>query len=137
MNAISREKKPVRLSTQKMKPNLDLFQKNFDEHGRELILRVVCRSFNEKFDLSLAFLGDTLNGTGEITCPIGSVSIRVDPQPSQDETENLMLKVVATIITQCCMFEDLRPFTDGDIVIISDDGPDECPCSDCCGTVVA
>lgn len=137
MNAISRTCPAVRLSSQAMKPNLDAMQVMFEENGRDLVLKFLDHTFQNKFGMKLAFGGNTLESEGYIWCYEGLVTIRIDPEPTREETMNRLLLVIAVIIAQCCRTEYLGPFHDDDVVIISDDSPDECPCSQCCGAAAA
>lgn len=137
MNAISRRNPHVRMSTEAFRANLDAFQEMFDDHGRNNVIDFLINKFRDTFGLGLAMCGNTSLSEGYILTTKGEVTVHIEPCPTREETENTLLKVMSVIVCQCCMLGDMRPFTDGDIVIISDDGPDECPCSDCCGTVAA
>lgn len=133
MNAISRKSPHVRMSTEAFQANLDVVQKMFEEHGRNDVIDFLIKRFRETFGLEMAMCGNTSLSEGYILTTKGEVAVNIDPCPTRDETENTLLKVMCVIVCQCCDTQDMRPFTDGDVVIITEGGPEECPCYRCCG----
>ena len=137
MNAISRETPHVRMSTEAFKANMDHMQETFRQHGQNTVIDFLINKFRDTFGFSVAMCGNTSLSEGYILTTKGEVTVCIDPCPTREETQNELLKVMCIIVCQCCDTQDMRPFTDGEVVIISDDSPDECPCSQCCGVVAA